>query len=98
MSYWYAQCTQNKLTEIRKHGLRMELMNGGNTNQPDDPNSINNANNGIPDRYTSNNAAERGRHESEEWYYLCEQRSQNYGTYYIYYPLFRIFVFLVSRV
>lgn len=69
---------QNKLVEIRKHGLRMELMNGGNTNAPDDPNAVDGGN-GISSRYTSNNANDRGRHESEEWYRLCETRSQNYG-------------------
>ena len=56
----------------------MELMNGGNTNTPDDPNAVT-GDNGIADRYTDNNQNERGRHESEEYYRLCETRSQNYG-------------------
>ena len=63
---------QDRLVNIRKFGLRMELMNGGNTNTPDDPNSISD----ISTQYSSNNGANRGRHESEEWYYLCESRSQ----------------------
>lgn len=50
-------------------------MNGGNTNTPDDPDSIAD----ITTEYTDNNNNNNGRHESEEWYYLCEQRSQNYG-------------------
>jgi len=69
-----------KLAEMRKFGLRMELWNGGNTNTPDDPDTID-GNNGIADTYGDNNQANEGRHESEEWYYLCEQRSQNYGLF-----------------
>merc|ERR1712176_894841 len=69
-----------KQAEMRKHGLRMELWNGGNTNTPDDPDAITGGN-GIQNTYTSNNQANEGRHESEEWYYLCEQRAQNYGLF-----------------
>merc|ERR1740123_2559514 len=69
-----------KQAEMRKHGLRMELWNGGNTNTPDDPDAIT-GNNGIADTYSDNNAANEGRHESEEWYYLCEQRARQYGLF-----------------
>jgi hypothetical protein len=69
-----------KQAEMRKHGLRMELWNGGNTNTPDDPDAIT-GNNGIADTYSDNNAANEGRHESEEWYYLCEQRARQDGLF-----------------
>ena len=62
---------------MRKHGLRMELLNGGNTNTPEDPDNIAD----IANQYANNNAANEGRHESEEYYYLCEQRSQQYGMH-----------------
>jgi len=70
------QCKQ-RLVTMRKLGLRMELVNGGNTNTPDDPNGVND----IQGTYTSNNDAKEGRHESEEWYHLCENRKQQYGLF-----------------
>jgi len=68
---------KNRLRRMRKHGLRMELVNGGNTNTPDDPNNSDD----IPGTYTDNNDNDRGRHESEEFYRLCEERSQQYGLF-----------------
>jgi len=73
-------CKDN-MTSMRKFGLRMELWNGGNTNTPNDPDSIAGGNNGIAATYTSNNGDNEGRHESEEWYYLCEQRARNDGLF-----------------
>jgi len=70
-----AGLTTRKL--MRKFGLRMELLNGGNTNTPEDPDSIAD----IANQYANNNAANEGRHESEEFYYLCEQRAQQYGLF-----------------
>eukprot|EP01083_Nonionella_stella_P281752 958847_1 len=74
------QACRDTRKKMRRFGLRMELLNGGNTNQPDDPDAIT-GNNGITDTYTDNNAANEGRHESEEWYYLCEKRKQNWGLF-----------------
>eukprot|EP01083_Nonionella_stella_P096696 271894_1 len=68
-------------SDMRKFGLRMELMNGGNTNTPEDPDSVDGENDGIAATYSANNAANEGRHESEEWYHLCETRRQNYGLF-----------------
>jgi len=75
-----AMANSDTLARLRKFGLRMELWNGGNTNTPDDPDAIEGGN-GIAQTYTDNNQANEGRHESEEWYYLCEQRSQNNGLF-----------------
>lgn len=72
---------QNRLSNMRKHGLRMELMNGGNTNTPDDADSTAGTNDGIFATYTDNNSNNRGRHESEEYYRLCETRKQNWGLF-----------------
>merc|ERR1719295_2142429 len=55
----------------------MELVNGGNTDTPDDPDAIDD----IVDTYEANNAANEGRHESEEFYYLCEQRARQKGLF-----------------
>lgn len=71
-----AACREN-LADMRKHGLRMELMNGGTTNTPNDANNAAD----IAGTYSNNNDDDEGRHESEEWYYLCEQRSQQYGLF-----------------
>eukprot|EP00485_Elphidium_margaritaceum_P001828 CAMPEP_0202695168 /NCGR_PEP_ID=MMETSP1385-20130828/8826_1 /ASSEMBLY_ACC=CAM_ASM_000861 /TAXON_ID=933848 /ORGANISM="Elphidium margaritaceum" /LENGTH=741 /DNA_ID=CAMNT_0049351143 /DNA_START=90 /DNA_END=2315 /DNA_ORIENTATION=+ len=68
---------KNRLLEMRKHGLRMELMNGGNTNTPDDAQNVND----IGTRYNTNNDDNEGRHESEEYYHLCETRRQNTGLF-----------------
>ena len=66
----------------------MELMNGGNTNTPEDPDAIDQ----ITTTYTANNGADEGRHESEEYYYLCEQRSQQYGMPSVYYILLTLYL------
>jgi len=68
---------KDRLALMRSLGLRMELMNGGNTNTPDDPNGAND----IQATYTGNNNANEGRHESEEWYHLCESRSRQKGLF-----------------
>jgi len=68
---------RTRLAQMRKHGLRMELMNGGNTDTPDNPNDQDD----IDGTYTANNQANEGRHESEEYYRLCEERSQQYGLF-----------------
>ena len=68
----------------------MELMNGGNTNTPNAANKTKGVTE-IAQTYTDNNENDRGRHESEEYYRLCETRSQNYGMI-----LHFVFVFSVS--
>jgi len=68
---------QTNLAQMRMHGLRMELLNGGNTNTPDEPDNVGD----IATKYAANNAANEGRHESEEYYHLCETRSQQYGLF-----------------
>lgn len=70
------------IAKLRRHGLRVELYNGGNTDTPDADGSIQNggaAN--IESTYTSNRNNNRGRRESEEYYTLCESRSRNYGLF-----------------
>lgn len=59
--------------------LAMELKDGRNTNTPDTANNFNE----ITDqtRKTANDAAGRGRHESEAWYYECERRARNKGLF-----------------
>jgi len=68
---------RDRLAQMRMMGLRMELLNGGNTNTPDDPDNAGD----IQGTYNGNNAANEGRHESEEYYHLCETRSQQYGLF-----------------
>jgi len=52
--------------------MRVVLRDGGDTNTPDEPNSINE----VP----ANNAA-TGHHESEAYYYECKTRSRNRGLF-----------------
>ncbi|ETO09824.1 hypothetical protein RFI_27551 [Reticulomyxa filosa] len=52
---------------MRQHGLRVELYNGGNTNTPDAPTLTSSS---VTSTYSSNNANDRGRRESEEYYAL----------------------------
>jgi plastocyanin len=63
---------------MRRHGLRVELVNGGNTDTPTEPNfdaaSIQNA-------YTTSNGNTNGRRESEEYYAYCKERSANHGLF-----------------
>lgn len=58
-------------------GIRAQLHNGGNTNQPNEPGNINNAGN----TFANNNNNNRGRHESEEFYAMCEARERNKGLF-----------------
>lgn len=60
----------------------MELMNGGQTNTPDDPGNSDN----IQATYEDNNGDQDGRHESEEFYLLCDERSQQYGISFLILP------------
>jgi hypothetical protein len=57
--------------------LVVQLRDGGNTNTPDEPNSYS----GIDSTKTSNDNNQRGRHESEAWYYMCKRRQRNYGLF-----------------
>jgi len=66
-----------ELLDLKKHGLRVELYNGGNTNTPDSTNNIGD----ITSTYQSNHNNARGRRESEEYYYLCQNRYRNYGLF-----------------
>ena len=70
-------------TKLRYHGLRVELYNGGNTNTPDAPNSLENDANGdtISSEYSDNNSNNKGRRESEEYYAYCQSRYQQYGLF-----------------
>lgn len=60
-------------------GIRMNLVNGANTNAPD---ATDNADN-IADTYDNNNDnnQNRGRHESEEYYAMCQNRDRNTGLF-----------------
>jgi len=65
---------QKSLTGL---GIRMNIMNGGNTGTPDetaDPDNVDNT-------YDTNNDNERGRHESEEFYAMCQNRDRNNGLF-----------------
>ena len=64
---------------LRKWGLRVTLYNGGNTNTPDETDSL--EIDDIDTEYTGNNGNNRGRRESEEWYALCQNRRRNYGLF-----------------
>merc|ERR550534_627514 len=57
----------------------MNLVNGGNTNAPDatdDPDQVQNTYNN-----NNNNNQNRGRHESEEYYAMCQNRDRNNGLF-----------------
>jgi plastocyanin len=72
----------NRAITMRKHGLRVELYNGGNTNTPDEPNSIQtDGGASTTTTYQNNHNNRRGRRESEEFYSLCKSRSQQYGLF-----------------
>ena len=68
---------EDTLFDMKRHGLRVELYNGGNTNTPDSTNTVTD----IEATYSNNMANDRGRRESEEYYYLCQQRMRNYGLF-----------------
>merc|ERR1712038_1695995 len=54
-------------------GMRVQMINGLNTNTPDDPNSLNT----IAGTFQNNNDNKRGRHESEEYYQFGKTRHRN---------------------
>jgi len=58
-------------------GTRMQIRNGGNTGTPNNPNTVNN----IGATFAANNNAQRGRQESEEWYYYATKRQRNKGLF-----------------
>jgi len=58
-------------------GIRMNIVNGGNTNTPGDTADVDN----IAQTYNNNNQANRGRHESEEFYAMCRNRDRNQGLF-----------------
>lgn len=64
--------------QLRQHGLRVELYNGGNTNTPNAPTLTASS---ITSTYSSNNANDNGRRESEEYYALCNARNRNNGLF-----------------
>ena len=65
------------LLDIKRHGSRVELYNGGTTNTPDSTNTI-----GIISNTNSNNRANnRDPRESEGNYYLSQRRMRNYGLF-----------------
>jgi hypothetical protein len=73
---------RDQAAKLRRHGLRVELYNGGNTNTPTEPNSIaNGAATTIQTTYTGNHDNHNGRRESEEYYSLCKSRLRNYGLF-----------------
>jgi len=60
-------------------GIRMNLLNGANTNAPDatdDPDQVQGTYNN-----NNNNNQNRGRHESEEYYAMCQNRDRNNGLF-----------------
>jgi len=58
-------------------GIRMNIVNGGNTQTPQDTNNANQ----VAGTYNTNNGNKRGRHESEEYYAMCRQRDRNQGLF-----------------
>jgi len=58
-------------------GIRMNLLNGGNTNTPGETDNANN----IANTYQDNQNNNRGRHESEEFYAMCRNRDRNAGLF-----------------
>jgi len=57
--------------------LNVLLRDGGNTATPDEPNDYA----GIATTFANNNGQQRGRHESEAWYYACKRRQRNYAIF-----------------
>jgi len=57
--------------------MEVRLRDGGNTNTPQEPNSFSE----IATTRASNDANQRGRHESEAWYYMCKRRLRNFGLF-----------------
>jgi len=72
---------QRNIANMRKHGLRVELYNGGNTDTPDAPSAIDGSDTDISSDYSTNNANFFGRRESEEYYALCTTRKRNKGLF-----------------
>lgn len=72
----YTNANFNNL-KLRGLGTRMQLKNGGNTQTPNNPNNVNN----IGQTFTGNNGGQRGRHESEEWYYYGSKSKRNEGLF-----------------
>jgi len=58
-------------------GIRMNIVNGGNTNTPGETDNVNN----LANTYNNNNNQNRGRHESEEFYAMCRNRERNQGLF-----------------
>merc|ERR1719419_53078 len=58
-------------------GIRMNLQNGGNTGTPDATNDPDN----VQNTFNNNNNQNRGRHESEEFYAMCQNRDRNDGLF-----------------
>jgi hypothetical protein len=58
-------------------GMRVQLINGLNTNTPDDPNNLAS----IEGTFQNNNDNKRGRHESEEYYEFGQKRHRNKGLF-----------------
>lgn len=55
-------------------GTRMQLHNGDNTNTPGAQQNLDG--NAVRNQYNANNNAENGRHESEEFYAMCQNRER----------------------
>jgi len=58
-------------------GIRMNILNGGNTNTPDETDNADQ----VDNKYAQNNQNKRGRHESEEYYAMCRNRNRNTGLF-----------------
>lgn len=58
-------------------GIRMNILNGGNTNTPAETDNVNQ----LAGTYAQNNGNQRGRHESEEFYAMCRNRDRNQGLF-----------------
>jgi hypothetical protein len=57
--------------------MQVILMDGGNTNTPDEPNTYSE----IALVATNNNNNVRGRHESEAFYFMCKRRQRNFRLF-----------------
>lgn len=58
-------------------GIRMNILNGGNTNTPGETQNVDN----LANTFQNNNNQNRGRHESEEFYAMCRKRERNQGLF-----------------